>query len=129
MARSKRAVWLRLLVAALAAIQGCFIALRAWNIIDIGTDIATHGLLLPAIGSLVTIWGIVVVAISVLFVVFACGAVLHKDWALPVGFGAAAINLFLVGLIILKGDAAPGTWLWGIVPLIVLGYVVAEMSM
>lgn len=111
-------------VAVLAVAQGVLGALRALELVSLGTDVTGRGvLLLPLIGSLIIVRGVVVAAIAALYAVFAWGAFYRKAWAWPIGMLAALINGLLVVAILIGGDGARGTLLWAVVPVIILIYL------
>src|SRR5258708_18277635 len=101
----ERASLLRSVVAFLAVVQGLLSALRALDLVSIGIDIFGRGvILLPLLGSLIVIRGVVVAATSVLYAMFAWGAMYDKAWARLIGSIAALVNLSLVGAVLLAGD-------------------------
>jgi hypothetical protein len=121
----ERGGWLVPIVALLALTQGLLGALRALDLVSIGRDVAADGvLLLPLIGSLFIARGILVAALAALYAVFAVGAFLRKAWARPLGILAALVNALLVLVVLIVGGGALGTWLWAVVPVILLGYLI-----
>ena len=83
-------------VAVLALVQSALGGLRALRWFDAGSDLMGQGLLiLPLVGVLAFFRGGLVAAITMLYVVFACGALLGRSWARWLGIVVAAVTLFL----------------------------------
>jgi hypothetical protein len=111
-------------VAALAVLQGVFGVLRALHWFDVGSDLMGQGLLLlPLIGVVAFLRGVLVGAIALLYVIFACGALLQKAWAWWHGLVAAVVNLLLVLSVVAQGEPIARNLLWAVIPLVILGYL------
>jgi hypothetical protein len=124
MLASERGGWLLPIVALLAVAQGVLGALRALELVSIGTDVAARGaVLLPLIGSLFIARGILVAAIAALYIVFRSGRVSTQGVGLPMGMLAAVVNGSLVVAVLIGGGVVPGTLLWAVVPMIILVYL------
>ena len=114
------------LVAALALVQSALGVLRALHWFDVGSDLLGQGLLLlPMIGVLAFFRGVFVAAIALLYVTFACGALLQKTWSRWVGLVAAVVNLLLVLSVIAQGEAIGQAVIWSIVPVIIIWYLLS----
>lgn len=113
-------------VAVLALVQSALGVLRALHWFDVGSDLLGQGLLLlPLIGVLAFFRGVLVAAIALLYVTFACGALLQKTWSRWVGLVAAVVNLLLVLSVIVQGEAIGQAVIWSIVPVIIIWYLLS----
>lgn len=113
-------------VALLAVAQGVAGILRAAQWIKIGSDLAGRGaLLLPIMGDLAIIRGGIVGVIALLYGLFAWGALAHQGWARPMGLTAAIVNALVVLSLLLGGAPAGQALLWGIVPAILIVYLLS----
>lgn len=123
-ARPERGRYLVAMITVLAIAQGVLGALRAFEFVRFGTDVAGRGvLLLPIIGSLMIARGILVAVIATLYGAFAWGALRRKAWAWPVGMLVAVVNgLLVVPVLIIEGGAT-ATLLWAVVPVVILVYL------
>ena len=119
--------WGLTVIAVLALIQSLAGVLRALRWIDIGTDLLGQGLLLlPAIGLVAIFRGTLVGAIALLYVVFACGALLRSGWAWWLGLFIALINLLLALSVMIQGESPARAVLWTIVPMIMICYLISS---
>lgn len=124
MPASERNGWLLSIVALLAIAQGVLGALRALELVSLGTDVAGRGvLLLPLVGSLIIARGVVVAALAAVYAVFAWGAFYRKAWAWPIGMLVTLVNGALVAAVLIGEDGAPGTLLWAVVPVMIFVYL------
>ncbi len=111
-------------VAVLALVQSIAGVLRALQWIDVGSDLMGQGLLLlPVIGLLAIGRGMFVAVLSLLLVVFACGALLQRSWARWLGIFLAVVNLLLVLSVVIQGESAIRALLWSIAPVVMLWYL------
>ena len=114
------------LIAVLAAAQGVLGVLRALRWFEVGSDLMGKGLLLlPIIGMVAYVRGLLVAVIALLYVVFAFGLFTGRDWARSLGLVVAAVNLLLVLSVLLQGEFLARDLLWLIVPGIVLWYLLS----
>ena len=117
------------LIAVLALVQAAFGVLRALGWFEIGSDLMGRGvLLLPIVGVMVFARGALIAGIALLFAFFAWGTVQGRPWARRVGLIAAAVNLLLVLSVLIQGESIMRGLLWCIVPVIVVGYLLAQPS-
>lgn len=111
-------------VAVLALVQSALGVLRAFHWFDAGSDLMGQGLLiLPMIGVLAFFRGGFVAAITMLYVVFACGALLGRSWARWLGIVVAAVTLFLIVSVVIQGESPLRALVWSIVPVVMLWYL------
>ena len=126
MSASERGFGFLRIIALLAMAQGLLGLLRALELVSIGTDVAGRGaVLLPLIGTLMIVRGVLVAALAGLYAVFAWGALRRKAWARPIGILVALVNAVLVVAVLIGGGGSPGTWLWAVVPVTILVYLLA----
>ena len=113
-------------VAVLAVAQGVLGILRAAQWIQIGSDLADRGLLLlPIIGALAFIRGVMVAILAALYGLFAWGVLARRGWAWSLGLTVALVNLALGALALVAGESPGRALLWTIVPVILAGYLLA----
>jgi hypothetical protein len=113
-------------VAVLALVQSVAGVLRALRWFDVGSDLLGQGLLLlPVIGLLAFFRGAIVAAITLMYVVFACGVFLGRAWARSLGIVVAAVTLLLVASVMIQGEMLGRALLWAIVPVAMLYYLLA----
>lgn len=111
-------------VAVLAVLQSIAAVLRALQWFDVGSDMMGQGLLLlPLLGLIAIGRGMLVAVLALLFVAFACGALLQRHWARWLGICLAIVNLLLVLSVIIQGDTPVRALLWAIVPAVMLAYL------
>ena len=111
-------------VAVLALVQSVAGVLRAFQWFDVGSDLLGQGLLLlPVIGLFAVFRGAIVAAIALMYVLFACGVFLSREWARWVGIVVAAVTLLLVASVVIQGEALSRALLWTIVPVVMLYYL------
>lgn len=112
------------IIAVLAIVQSAFGVMRALRWFDVGSDLLGQGLLiLPLIGVVALFRAVLIAAIALLYVAFACGLVLQRAWALWLDLAAAMVNLLLVFSVIGQGGPIGQAVLWAVVPLIILLYL------
>ncbi len=121
----KRAIGLTV-VAVLALVQSALGVLRALHWFDAGSDLMGQGLLiLPLVGVLAFFRGGLVAAIAILYVVFACGALLGWGWVRWLGIVVAAVTLFMVVSVVIQGESPVRALVWSIVPVVMLWYLLS----
>jgi len=114
-------------VAVLAVVQSIAVILRALEWFEIGSDLMGQGLLLlPLIGLIALGRSMLVAVLALLFVLFACGALLQRRWARWLGVSLAIVNLLMVLSLIVQGESLLRALVWAIVPVVMLGYLVSE---
>jgi hypothetical protein len=124
-ASPKRAIGLTV-VALLALVQSALGVMRALHWFDAGSDLMGQGLLiLPLVGVLAFFRGGVVAAIAILYVVFACGALLGWGWVRWLGIVVAAVTLFMVVSVVIQGESPVRALVWSIVPVVMLWYLLS----
>ena len=107
----------------LALIQGAAGLVRAFNWVKIGVDLFGQGLLLlPFVGALAVMRGLVISVVALLYVLFVLGALLGSRWAWWVCLTAVAINLLLVLNGLVQGAAVIQAVIWAVIPAILLFY-------
>ena len=111
-------------VAVLALVQSALGVLRALHWFDAGSDLMGQGLLiLPLIGVVTIFRGVLVAAIALTYVLFACGVFLRRSWARWLGIVVAAVTLLLVVSVVIQGEMLTRALVWSIVPLIMIWYL------
>ena len=114
-------------VAVLALVQSALGGLRALRWFDVGSDLMGQGLLiLPLVGVLAFFRGGLVAAITMFFVVFACGALLGRSWARWLGIVLAAVTLLLIVSVLIQGESPARALVWSIVPVVMLCYLLSS---
>ena len=120
---ANRAVGLTV-IGVLAVVQSIAGVMRALRWFDIGSDLMGQGfLLLPVIGMLAFARGLLVGAIALLYIVFACGVFLRQNWARWLGIVVAAVTLLLVVSVVIQGEMLSRALLWSVVPVAILSYL------
>ena len=108
----------------LALVQGTFGLLRAYGWVHIGADLFKQGLLiLPVVGALAFLRGLLISAVASLYFLFFCGALLGRRWARGVCLTAVVINLLLVLNGLVQEALVAEAIVWAIVPVILLLYL------
>ena len=124
-ASPRRAIGLTV-VALLALVQSALGVMRALHWFDAGSDLMGQGLLiLPLVGVLAFFRGGLVTAIAILYVVFACGALLGWGWVRWLGIVVAAVTLFMVVSVVIQGESPVRALVWSIVPVVMLWYLLS----
>jgi hypothetical protein len=114
-------------IAALAVIQGVLGSLRALRWFEAGSDFLGQGLLiLPLVGVLAYVRGLLVFGIALLYIVFAWGVFMRRNWAWSLGITVAALNLLLVLSVVVQGESLVRAIFWAIVPVSIVWYLVAS---
>jgi len=121
----KRALGLTV-VALLALVQSALGVMRALHWFDAGSDLMGQGLLiLPLVGVLAFFRGGLVASIAILYVVFACGALLGWGWVRWLGIVVAAVTLFMVVSVVIQGESPVRALVWSIIPVVMLWYLLS----
>jgi hypothetical protein len=114
-------------VAVLAVVQSIAAVVRALEWLEVGSDLMGQGLLLlPLLGLIAIGRGMLVAVLALLFVAFACGALLQRRWARWLGVILAIVNLLMVLSLVIQGESLLRALVWAIVPVVMLGYLVSE---
>jgi len=113
----------------LALVQGGFGLLRAYNWVQIGTDLFGQGLLLlPLIGAVAVMRGLFISAVVLFYILFVVGTLLGKSWARWFGLTAVILNLLLVLSALFQGAAPTQALLWSVIPIILLVYIFSQQG-
>ena len=109
------------IVGVLALVQGGLALLRAYNWVQIGSNLFGQGLLLlPVLGVMAVMRGLFVSIVALLYILFAVGALLEKPWGWWAGLTAAVVNLLLVFSAVMLGESLLQGLLWSVVPVILI---------
>jgi type IV secretory pathway VirB2 component (pilin) len=123
MASAERTMGLTV-VAVLALVQSALGVLRTLHWFDAGSDLMGQGLLLfPLMGVVTFLRGGFVAVIALLYVVFACGALLGRSWARWLGIVVAIVSLLLVVSVVIQGESPVRALVWSIVPVVMIAYL------
>ena len=108
-------------VAVLALAQGGFALLRAYNWVQIGSNLFGQGLLLlPIVGVMAYMRGLFVSIVALLYILFGVGGLLGKSWGWWPGLTAAVINLLLVFSAVVQGESLIEGLVWSVVPVMMI---------
>ena len=108
----------------LAFLQGVFGLLRAYNWVQFGVDIFGQGLLLlPFVGAVAVMRGLIISVIALLYLLSVFGALLAKGWAWWTGVIAVMLNLLLVLTGLAQGASVLEALAWSLIPVILLFYL------
>src|SRR5947208_16855471 len=103
----------------LALVQGGFGLLRAYNWVQIGTDLFGQGLLLlPLIGAVAVMRGLFISAVVLFYILFVVGTLLGKNCARWFGLTAVILNFLLILSNFIYGDVPPQTLLRSLISII-----------
>lgn len=80
-------------------------------------------LFIPLMGLVTVARGGLIGVVAVLYILFACGALMRKNWGWWAGLVAAVINALLVLSLVMQGEAVVHSLVWTIVPAILLWYL------
>ena len=112
-------------VGILAIVQAVAGILRAFEWFDVGGDLMGKGLfLLPMTGIVAIARGALVAVIALSFVLLACGLLLGKSWAKPLGIVVAVINLLLAFSLLIQGESLARVVPWVVIPAVILIYLI-----
>ena len=113
-----------MLLALAQAIAGL---LRALNWVEIGVDLFGQGiLLLPFIGMVAVIRGLLIALVALLYGLFVIGTLLRCGWARWIGLAAAIINLLLVLSVATQGAPVEQVIAWSAVPVILMVFLLSS---
>jgi hypothetical protein len=108
----------------LALVQGVAGLVRGFNWVEIGVDLFRQGiLLLPFVGALAVMHGLVIWMVALLYLLFVIGAALRLSWTRWAGVVAAIINLLLVIGGVVQGAPPLQAIAWSVVPIVLLFYL------
>jgi len=108
----------------LAFLQGVFGLLRAYNWVQFGVDIFGQGLLLlPFVGAVAVMRGLIISLIALLYLLSVFGALLAKGWAWWTGVIAVMLNLLLVLTGLAQGASVLEALAWSLIPVVLLFYL------
>jgi hypothetical protein len=111
----------------LALGQGASALLRAFGWVHVGVDLFRQGLLiLPVLGTLAVLRGMLIAGVAFLYFLFFCGALLGSPWAWTVCFIAAVINLLLVLNALIQGAPLMQLVAWTVIPATLLVYLFSQ---
>jgi hypothetical protein len=109
------------ILAVLGLLQGGFALLRAYNWVQIGSNLFGQGLLLlPVVGVMAYMRGLFVSIVALLYILFGVGGLMGKSWGWWPGLTAAVINLLLVFSAIVAGESLIQAVVWSVVPVILI---------
>ena len=109
------------ILAVLGLLQGGFALLRAYNWVQIGSNLFGQGLLLlPVVGVMAYMRGLFVSIVALLYILFGVGGLMGKSWGWWSGFTAAVINLLLVFSAIVAGESLIQAVVWSVVPVVII---------
>ena len=108
----------------LAFLQGVFGLVRAYDWVQIGGDLYGQGaLLLPFVGAMAVMRGLIISVVALLYLLSVFGALLAKPWAWWTGLTAVVLNLLLVLPGLAHGASVLEVLAWSAIPLILLFYL------
>ena len=108
----------------LAFLQGVFGLVRAYDWVQIGSDLFGEGaLLLPFVGAMAVMRGLIISFVALLYMLSVFGALLEKPWAWWTGLIAVVLNLLLVLPGLAHGASVLEVLAWSAVPVILLVYL------
>jgi hypothetical protein len=117
------------IIAFLAFVQGLAGLLRAFNWVQVGTNLFGQGLLLlPLVGAIALLRGLFVSLVALFYMLFAVGALLGKPWCRWLGMTAAIINLLLVLNVVVQGASIVEVIAWSVIPVILLIYLSSKSA-
>ena len=94
---------------------------------DVGADLLGKGIiLLPFVGVIAFARGALVIVLAMLYLLFAAGMLLKKNWAWWLGLIVCAINVLLVINVVIQGESVSRAVLWLIAPIIIAVYLVSR---
>jgi len=111
----------------LALAQAIAGLLRGLNWLEIGVDLFGQGLLLlPFIGMVAVLRGLLIAFVALLYGLFVVGALLGRSWARWFGLTAAIINLLLVLSVATQGAPVAQAIAWSAIPVILMVYLFSQ---
>ena len=112
------------IVMLLALAQGIAGLLRAFNWVEVGIDLFGEGLLLlPFIGVVAVMRGLLIAVVALLYGLFAGGALLRRSWARWIGLAAAIVNLLLVLSLLTQEAPVAQAIAWSAIPVMLIAYL------
>lgn len=112
------------IIMSLALAQAIAGLLRAFDWVQVGVDLFGQGLLLlPFLGVVAVMRGLLIAVAALLFVTFVCGAILRQSWARWIGLAAASVNLLLVVSVLLQGSPLAHAIAWSAIPVVLILYL------
>lgn len=112
------------IVTLLALAQGIVGLLRAFNWVEVGIDLFGEGLLLlPFIGVVAVMRGLLIAVVALLYGLFAGGALLRRSWARWIGLAAAIVNLLLVVSLLTQEAPVAQAIAWSAIPAMLISYL------
>jgi hypothetical protein len=114
------------IVMLLALAQGIAGLLRAFNWVEVGIDLFGEGLLLlPFIGVVAVMRGLLIAVVALLYGLFAGGALLRRSWARWIGLAAAIVNLLLVLSLLTQEAPVAQAIAWSAIPVLLIYYLLS----
>ena len=105
----------------LALVQGLAGLLRGFNWVQLGGDLFGQGLLLlPLVGAVAVMRGLLIAVVALLYILFVVGALLEKSWAWWSCLTAVCLNLLLVLSAVVQGAPVVEAIAWSVIPVILL---------
>lgn len=115
------------LILFLAIAQGIAALLLAVNWVQVGADLFGQGLLLlPLIGAVAVMRGLVISVVGFLYLLFVVGALLGKSWARWVCLTAVIVTLLLVLSGVAQGASVLQGIAWSVVPVLLIFYLFSQ---
>ena len=112
------------IIMALAVTQAIAGLLRAFNWVDVGVDLFGQGvLLLPFIGLIAVMRGLLIAVVALLYGLFVVGAFLGQSWTRWIGLVAAIVSLILVVAVLTQGGPAAPAIAWAVIPVLLIVYL------
>ena len=100
--------------------------LRAFEWFRFGSDLMGQGLLLlPLVGVVACVRGLLVIVIALMYIVFALGVWRQREWASTLGWVAALVNNLLVPSAVIREGGIGQAFCWLIVPAVMIGYLLS----
>ena len=116
--------WSLKIVMLLALAQGIAGLLRAFNWVHVGVDLFGQGLLLlPFLGVVAVMRGLLIAVVALLYGLFAGGALLRRSWARWIGLAAAIVNLLLVLSLLTQEAPVAQAIAWSAIPVMLIVYL------
>ena len=91
---------------------------------EVGIDLFGEGLLLlPFIGVVAVMRGLLIAVVALLYGLFAGGALLRRSWARWIGLAAAIVNLLLVLSLLTQEAPVAQAIAWSAIPVMLIVYL------
>jgi hypothetical protein len=121
--------WSLKIVMLLALAQGIAGLLRGFDWVHVGVDLFGQGLLLlPFLGAVAVMRGLLIAVVALLYGLFTAGALLRRSWARWIGLAAAIVNLLLVVSLLTQEAPVAEAIAWLAVPVMLIIYLVSPMG-